>query len=74
MRGKSAFLIERFKMTDDRDNLPASNYFDELDTDSWGEPTPCPICAGEGIALGQLGKLLWFRCRACGMDFNRKIS
>lgn len=31
----------------------------------------CPLCPGLGGLLGQLGQLRWFRCRACGMDFNR---
>jgi len=31
----------------------------------------CPICDGEGVVLGALGKLIWFRCCNCGMDFHR---
>ncbi len=31
----------------------------------------CSLCPGLGVLLGQLGQLRWFRCRACGMDFNR---
>lgn len=30
----------------------------------------CPICNGNGVPLGQLGKLFWFRCRQCGMEFS----
>jgi len=34
----------------------------------------CPACGHEqhrgDHILGTLGKLLWFRCRACGTDFN----
>lgn len=29
----------------------------------------CPICDGPGFLLGLLR---WFRCRNCGMDFNRR--
>ena len=31
----------------------------------------CPGCNGVGRALGTLGHLLWYRCRACGVDFSR---
>lgn len=31
----------------------------------------CPGCGGEGSFLGGLGRLEWFRCRACGLDFSR---
>lgn len=31
----------------------------------------CPICPGHGVPLGTLGRLRWYRCRDCGMDFNR---
>ncbi len=31
----------------------------------------CPICPGQGVPLGTLGRLRWYRCRDCGMDFNR---
>ena len=30
----------------------------------------CPVCDGEGIYMGQLGSLRWYRCRRCGMEFN----
>jgi tRNA(Ile2) C34 agmatinyltransferase TiaS len=31
----------------------------------------CPLCPGHGVPLGTLGRLRWYRCRDCGMDFNR---
>jgi len=34
----------------------------------------CPLCGGEGMLLGVLGLLRWFRCRNCGMDFNKRIK
>ncbi|QIL78967.1 hypothetical protein G7047_02795 [Diaphorobacter sp. HDW4A] len=34
-------------------------------------PPTCPLCQGPGIALGSLGRLHWYRCRHCGMDFSR---
>lgn len=30
----------------------------------------CPACGGVGNRLGHLGKLLWLRCRDCGIDFH----
>lgn len=31
----------------------------------------CPACAGDGVPLGKLGRLRWFRCRNCGMTYSR---
>lgn len=31
----------------------------------------CPTCGGEGQYLGVLGNLMHFRCRQCGMDYNK---
>lgn len=28
----------------------------------------CLACGGELTLLGSLGRLTWFRCRACGLD------
>jgi hypothetical protein len=37
----------------------------------WIEPPACPVCpSGEGVLLGTLGPLAWFRCRDCGIEFN----
>jgi predicted nucleic acid-binding Zn-ribbon protein len=30
----------------------------------------CPMCGGPGTPLGQLGRLMHYRCRNCGADFN----
>lgn len=30
----------------------------------------CPVCGGELTVLGILGRLLWCRCRNCGMECN----
>lgn len=30
----------------------------------------CPVCDGQGAILGALGRLLWFRCIQCGIEFN----
>ena len=32
--------------------------------------TWCPVCGGEGYALGTLGCLDWWRCRHCGAEYS----
>lgn len=34
----------------------------------------CRICEGNVYLLGQLGCLLWFKCRSCGMEFNKETD
>jgi rubredoxin len=34
----------------------------------------CPLCAGDGVPLGTLGHLRWFRCRNCGMTYHRQTG
>ena len=29
----------------------------------------CPLCEGDPVRLGVLGRLEWFRCRNCGIDY-----
>jgi hypothetical protein len=31
----------------------------------------CPACSGDGLLLGRMGEVVWYRCRACGIDFRR---
>lgn len=38
------------------------------------EPIPCPICDGDAGLLGVLGRLAHYVCRACGMQFSRKVD
>jgi tRNA(Ile2) C34 agmatinyltransferase TiaS len=41
------------------------------------EPEPahlCPVCGGESMKMGSLGKRSHYRCRACGHEFNHKES
>lgn len=34
----------------------------------------CPTCGSRlHILLGRLGRLLWYRCRDCGIDWNRTV-
>jgi len=32
----------------------------------------CPMCPGDGQYVGQLGRLVWFRCRNCGRVFGER--
>lgn len=32
--------------------------------------TYCPECGGDGVPLGTMGRLQWFRCRSCGIDYH----
>lgn len=34
----------------------------------------CPACSAESEFLGSLGMLQHYRCRACGMMWNRKAK
>lgn len=31
----------------------------------------CHICSGVGYEIGRLGMVTYYRCRQCGMDFNK---
>lgn len=45
--------------------MEQETYEDEAET------TTCPACGHENdTALGTLGRLRWYRCRACGVDYN----
>lgn len=32
----------------------------------------CPACGGIGVKLGALGRLIWYRCRQCGIDYSKE--
>jgi len=35
-------------------------------------PSPvCPACGGHGRYIIAIGTILWFRCMACGEEFNK---
>ena len=34
------------------------------------EPPPCPVCDGDGRAMGGLGFLTWFHCQYCGIEWS----
>ncbi len=41
------------------------------DDDVDENPYPdCPVCGGYAGLMGWLGKLKWFRCLFCGMEFS----
>lgn len=48
--------------------------FDDDDDDGYEDEISCPVCGGVGESMGKLGDLEWFRCRHCGMEFNRPAS
>ena len=35
---------------------------------------PLKIGFANSIRLGRLGRLIWYRCRGCGMDYSRKVK
>lgn len=38
-----------------------------------GEPLECPACGGENGPMGQLGNLVHYSCRWCGMMYSDRI-
>ena len=34
----------------------------------------CKLCSGRLYRLGQLGALVWYRCRQCGMEFGKQAK
>ena len=34
----------------------------------------CTICDGQALPLGQVGKVSYFKCRDCGMDFAYELG
>lgn len=34
----------------------------------------CPVCGGPLSMLSCLGRLLWFRCKACGLDVSQELE
>jgi len=32
----------------------------------------CPVCNGPAFVLGDLGRLTWYVCRNCGMQFYNR--
>ena len=43
-----------------------SRYEDDSDS--------CVLCGGILVYLGTLGRLLWLRCRDCGMEQNQEAN
>ncbi len=44
---------------------------DDLNYENQSEREECAWCGQwEGRYLGRLGRLAWYRCAACGGDFN----
>lgn len=34
----------------------------------------CSVCSGTCYCLGNMGSMVWFRCRGCGMDQMLNVS
>jgi len=49
------------------------NHSDEEDGKEEEEMVACPACGGPGALLGQLGNLVHYRCRDCGIDFYPSV-
>ncbi len=46
-----------------------SEYYDSEEQEMWEGPK-CPACGNGPKYIGQLGKLHWWTCRACGMEHS----
>ena len=50
------------------------SFADRLSSSRGGTRMKCPCCASRlYVLLGRLGCLVWYRCRSCGIDYNRII-
>lgn len=38
------------------------------------EPLYCIMCDSELVILGVLGKKIWYKCRACGLEQNAEVE
>jgi len=46
--------------------------YDEDELDYINNQEYCPVCDGESVLMGSLGRLNWYRCVNCGMEFNQE--
>jgi len=53
---------------------PSDDNSSDEDSEVSNPSAQCPACGGTGVPLGQMGKLTWYRCEGCGMDFNEKMA
>jgi hypothetical protein len=56
----------------DRREALGQDYDPEPDWDFDPAPARCPLDGGDGVLLGQLGRLTHYRCRSCGIGFHTK--
>jgi len=50
-----------------------NNYQEDYYIDDMYSDNPrCPVCGGLELYLGALGRLDWFNCQNCGMQFNQE--
>ena len=58
---------ELAKRAESMPDHPAEPFEDDDDPYPWPD---CPVCDGVGGYIGWLGKLAWFRCIFCGIEFS----
>ncbi len=55
------------------DIYPDYDEYDDYGCDvAIDELVDCLVCGGDAAELGSLGRLTWFRCVCCGMQFSRE--
>ena len=48
---------------------------EETEEEQYSDPVYCPICdSGDSSVLGTLGKRVYYRCTACGMDYSHIVN
>jgi hypothetical protein len=40
----------------------------------YDEEAECPVCFEPNMPMGALGKVLHYRCNACGMEYHEHVS
>ena len=45
---------------------------DDDDGQDFDRESGCPMCGESNPPMGNLGRLIWYRCQNCGMDYNRE--
>ena len=54
-------------------NYQEDYYIDDMYSDDEEDClVSCPVCGGDGQLMGSLGRLNWYRCVNCGMEFNQE--
>lgn len=55
------------------DIYPDYDEYEDLGCDvAIEEMIDCPVCGGDAAEMGCLGRLMWYRCVCCGVEFYRE--